>query len=122
MENILKNKNLKITKNRLQVLNYINAKKYVSLKEMVNNLDIDKSTIYRIVDIYCENNILESLILDEERKYFLTNKHLHILKCIKCHQELEITSCPIEKNNYNDFLIMKHFLIIEGICKKCQKK
>lgn len=122
MENILRNNNLKITKNRILVLNYINDKKYVSLKELVNNLNIDKSTIYRIIDILCENNILESMILDEERKYFLANKHIHILKCIKCHKEININTCPIEKENYHDFYIMKHFLIIEGLCKKCQKK
>ena len=54
MESILKEKKLKVTKNRLKVLEYINKNEYVTLNELMKNLNIDKSTIYRIIDVLLE--------------------------------------------------------------------
>ena len=51
MESILKEKKLKVTKNRLKVLEYIDKNEYVTLNELIKNLNIDKSTIYRIIDV-----------------------------------------------------------------------
>ena len=122
MEELLKEKNLKVTKNRIKVIEYIKNKKYVSLEEIINNLNIDKSTIYRIIEIFLENDILTTITIDNEKKYVLSTEHIHILKCIKCNNQTEIDTCPFEKEKYDDFIVLKHSVIIEGICKKCQKK
>ena len=58
MEQILKDHNLKVTKNRLLILEYIKRKKYITLNELLE-LNIDKSTIYRIIDIFVNNNIID---------------------------------------------------------------
>lgn len=122
MENILKEKNLKITKNRILILNFINDKKYATINDIMDNLNIDKSTIYRIIKIFIEKDILSKVTYSDEECYTLTQNHLHILKCVICHNQTEINTCPFDMQNYNDFIITKHSLIIEGICKNCQKK
>ena len=43
MESILKEKKLKVTKNRLKVLEYINKNEYVTLNELIKNLNIQKN-------------------------------------------------------------------------------
>lgn len=121
MEQILKDHNLKVTKNRLLILEYIKRKKYIILNELLE-LNIDKSTIYRIIDIFVNNNIIDIINFENEKKYTLSQKHFHILKCIVCHNQTEIDMCPFDKSNYKDFVITKHSVIIEGICKKCQQK
>lgn len=121
MENILKEKKLKITKNRILILNFIDEKKYVTINDVMDNLNIDKSTIYRIIKILIEKDILSKLTYSNEEFYTLTQNHLHILKCVICHNQTEINTCPFDNGNYNDFIITKHSLIIEGICKNCQK-
>ncbi len=122
MESILKEKKLKVTKNRLKVLEYINKNEYVTLNELIKNLNIDKSTVYRIIDVLLENDIITTITFENETKYSLSKEHLHILECVKCHKKKKIETCPFDKTNYNDFIITKHSVVIEGICKNCQKK
>ena len=73
MESILKEKKLKVTKNRLKVLEYINKNEYVTLNELMKNLNIDKSTIYRIIDVLLENDIITTITFENETKYSLSN-------------------------------------------------
>ena len=70
MESILKEKKLKVTKNRLKVLEYINKNEYVTLNELIKNLNIDKSTIYRIEEMYAENNKIFEEKLSGLNNYF----------------------------------------------------
>lgn len=67
MESILKEKKLKVTKNRLKVLEYINKNEYVTLNELMKNLNIDKSTIYRIIDVLLENDIITTITFEMKR-------------------------------------------------------
>ena len=58
VEELLKKHNLKITKNRVKVINtIIELEDKSTIHNIVNNTDIDKSTIYRILNILINNNI-----------------------------------------------------------------
>lgn len=123
VEELLKKHNLKITKNRVKVINtIIELEDKSTIHNIVNNTDIDKSTIYRILNILINNNILEKDInYDSEDYYVLKNNHKHYIKCVKCNKTIKLDMCPIDVININDFEIINHNLKIEGICKKCRE-
>ena len=122
---ILKNNNLKVTKQRIEILDMINI---LGLNSSIKNIsskitDMDKSTIYRILNILYENGILEKIIgKDNQIIYVISDEHKHYMKCLKCGSIQEIDKCPFDDNNsnINGFKVIRHSLIIEGICKNCQ--
>lgn len=123
MDNILKENGLKITKQRLELLNMIsNLEEDATIKNISTKLKIDISTIYRIIDIFLEKNIIEKDINYENKIYYkVKEKHKHYMKCIKCHKKIEIEFCPIEKFDDDRFKIVNHKVEIDGICSSCNK-
>ena len=123
MDNILKENGLKITKQRLDLLNMIDElDEEATIKNISNELKIDISTIYRIIDVFLEKNIIEKNINYENKIYYkIKEKHKHYIKCIKCHKKIEIEFCPIESFDDNRFKIINHKVEIEGICNSCDK-
>lgn len=128
IEDVLKENNLKVTKQRVLVLNTINdLNNNATIKNILkeNYGQLDKSTIYRIIDLLLANNIIDKEInFDNEIIYQLKKNHKHILNCVKCHNRVEVTECPFENEIHNiaGFTILNHSLNIDGICQKCQKK
>lgn len=123
MINILKENDLKITKQRIELLNMINIlDEDATIKNISAKLKIDISTIYRIIDIFLEKNIIEKNINYENKIYYkIKENHKHYIKCIKCHKKIEIEFCPIEKFDDNRFKIINHKVEIEGVCSNCDK-
>lgn len=124
---ILKNNNLKVTKQRLEVLDMINILGIdSSIKNISNRItNMDKSTIYRILNILYENGILEKIIGKYDQIiYVISDEHKHYMKCLKCGSITEIDKCPFDNNKNNSYIdgfkVIRHSLIIEGICKNCQ--
>jgi Fur family ferric uptake transcriptional regulator len=118
MKNILIDKKIKITKPRLKILNQLNN--YITIKELCDlNKDINKSTIYRILDLFLKENIIKIDIINNEKNYIInTNDHIHFINCIKCNKIEKIDICPLKEKK--DFKIVSHNISIEGICKDCQ--
>lgn len=92
------------------------------LKDSMNS-----STIYRIIDMFLEKNIIEKrLNYNEEIYYAIKEEHGHYFNCIKCHKKEKIEVCPIEKieNELEDngYQILNHTIQIDGICKECLHK
>lgn len=120
---ILKDNGLKSTKQREEIISLFNSNNALTMKEIKNNIvDVDTSTIYRIIDLFVKKDIL---IMDVDNnqniRYALKHNHKHHLKCIKCHNIIEIDECPLEKSkSLNGFIVLDHHLDIEGICKDCQ--
>jgi Fur family ferric uptake transcriptional regulator len=81
--------------------------------------DIDKSTIYRILDLFLKENIIKVEIINNEKNYIINNnEHVHYINCIKCHKKEKIDVCPLKE--IKDFKIVSHNISIDGICKDCQ--
>ena len=123
VEEILKKNNLKVTKHRIEVINSIvNLENQATIQNIINNTTIDKSTIYRILNILINNNIIEKDINYNNLDYYrLKNNHKHYIKCVKCNKTVKLDKCPIDIININDFEIINHNLKIEGICKNCRE-
>lgn len=126
IEQIFKNNNLKLTNQRKQIYNTI-LKNNSTIKDIIdNNKDIDISTIYRIIKVLLEHNIIiKDINYDNEIYYKVNETHNHYINCIKCHKKIELDECPItEVENTlknNGFHIINHKIEINGICNSCNK-
>ena len=123
MDELLKNHNIKVTKQRIDVLNTINElKTNSSIKNIIDRLDVDQSTVYRTLKTLESNNIIDKNVINDEVIYLIKEEHQHYFKCVKCNQITEIEHCPMDLSSELDgFKILSHSLIVDGICNKCQK-
>lgn len=128
IEKIFKNNNLKLTNQRRKIYNTIlNSNANITIKEIIdNNQDIDISTIYRIIKVLLEHNIIiKDINYSNEIYYKINETHNHYINCIKCHKKIELEECPIaEVENTlknNGFQILNHKIEINGICNSCNK-
>lgn len=123
MNELLNKNGLKVTKQRLLVLDTINKLKLNStVKNIISKLDIDQSTVYRTLKTLEENNIIEKSVINDEIVYMIKEEHKHYFKCIKCNHIIELDHCPIDLSDELDGCkIINHSLILDGICNKCNK-
>ena len=131
---ILKEKCLKITKGRIEILSILkNAENSLSAEKIYqiyrdNNININLSTIYRTLELFEEKEITEKITLnDGVFSYKLKGEtHRHYLQCDICHKEVEIP-CPMLQiqemvQNSTGFTLTDHDLVMKGVCKDCKKK
>ena len=129
---ILKDKNLKITPQRLAILQYLEKNKthptadqiYKELKN--KNPSLSKTTVYNSLDILRQNEIIKSLtICGSEYRYDFDNDLHHHFLCTKCGRIYDIEyKCPnielihaeIEKSGHHIGEVHGYF---KGICKVC---
>ena len=132
---ILKSNGLKITKHRTSVLKIISRSDkpitaeeiYLNLKD--DNISINLSSIYKILDSLCNKNIISKCVLgvDNKTSYEMTSsEHKHHLICKNCKGVFSIGNCPIceyEKSLHEnmDFDVTENRLEIYGYCKNCKK-
>ena len=124
IEEILKNKNLKQTKQRIEILNLIQKLDIEATKKnIIEKINIDKSTVYRTLETLLKNDIIETSInYKNELYYLIKQEHKHYIKCIKCHKKEEINICPVEDIEKKGFRVITHKIEIDGICDKCTEK
>lgn len=122
MEDLLKNHDLKVTKNRVDILNIINKLSVKStIKNIISKTNMDVSTVYRTLNTLEENNIIEKSIINDEVVYMIKEEHKHYFKCIKCNKITEIEHCPIDlSDSLEGYKVLSHSLMVDGICNKCK--
>lgn len=131
---ILKEKNIKITRGRIEILNILkNSENSLSAEKIhqiyrCNDININLSTVYRTLELFEEKELLEKITLnDGVFSYKLKGKiHRHHLECDICHKEVEIP-CPMLQiqemvQNSTGFTLTDHDLVMKGVCKDCKKK
>ena len=124
MDELLREHNLKVTSQRIDVLKVINKlSTKASIKNIIEEVDMDSSTVYRTINTLESNSIIDKSIINDEVVYMIKEAHKHYFKCIKCNNVTEIDHCPIDLNNeLEGFKVLSHSLMIDGICNKCQNK
>lgn len=131
---LLKEKEIKVTKGRVEILNILkNSESSLSAEKIYqiyryNNININLSTVYRTLEVFEEKEIIEKITLnDGVFSYKLKGKtHRHHLECDICHKEVEIP-CPmlqIEElvQNSTGFTLTNHDLVMKGVCSDCRNK
>ncbi|MCF6173079.1 MAG: transcriptional repressor [Campylobacteraceae bacterium] len=114
---IIKEKNLKLTPARVEVLEMLVTKnKPISYEDIKDELSMDKATFYRNIAKFEENSIIRSFESNDKKRYFSLeqNFHPHFI-CTKCNT----ISCLSEKNIIDMKGYIIESIIIKGICSKC---
>lgn len=122
IDEIFKKNKLKVTKQRREIIDIINNLDYdATINNIVKKANMDKSTVYRIIDILIKNNILiKQINYNNDDYYILKEKHRHYVKCVKCNKITKLDKCPLDSDDINGFKIINHNVEIEGICKECR--
>lgn len=122
LEKLLRDNGLKVTKQRLELLSVIDNIEECTIKNIQDMTSIDKSTVYRIIELFLKKGLIEAKLSYINEVYYEIKKHSHYIKCIKCHRKVPINFCPIENICMNGFEIVNHKIEIEGICVYCKRK
>lgn len=134
INNLLKEKSLKVTKNRKIILEALQKEENpISAEELFEKLrkenEMDLSTIYRNLNILEEKSVLlKTTNLDGINYYQINNSHhKHFLTCNNCHKKFVIEDCPVHEleekiEKETGFIINGHNFEFTGICPDCQNK
>lgn len=133
MSDILKDNNLKQTKNREFILSVIkNSHLPVSAEEIYKisldkNFNINLSTIYRTLNTLDKKGVLIKQARNDGKTYFQENKHdhKHLFICTNCGKTIILENCPLEEmlndiSKKNKFEITSHNIELYGKCKNCK--
>lgn len=129
IEEIFKENNLKLTKPRKLIYEIISdSNNEPTLKNIIKNSEnkINITTIYRILEIFLEKNLIEKKIDLNKNIYYeiKLKEHVHFINCIKCHKRTKIDSEEIklfEQKVSKDYKVISHDIEFKGICKNCIK-
>ena len=117
IENIIEEKNLKITSARKELLEiFYKSKKPVSFEDIKELINMDKATFYRNVIKFEEQSILSSFEANDRKKYYEINEnpHSHFI-CNNCN----IIEClkDVQTPKINGYKISS--MILKGLCQEC---
>ena len=129
--NLLKNKSIQITSQRLEILRYLDKHRnhptayqiYTDLKK--NNPSLSKTTVYNSLEILNKHNIINSIsITGLESRYDIINEMHHHFMCKKCGRiiDIEITCPNIKKIIEIGHKIEEVHGYFKGKCKECLEK
>jgi Fur family ferric uptake transcriptional regulator len=120
-----KNIGIKLTKPRERVLNVIfESKEPLTFDEIRNKLGkSDKTSIYRVLDIFIKNRIILKIDLRKESFFYeMNDKHHHHIVCNSCGDVEKFEECELPNpilNSKKFSFINDHSLEFFGKCKKC---
>ena len=132
---ILKNKNLKITHPRLEILKYLDKNRnhpsvdkiYTDLKKQFYSLS--KTTVYNTLETLSDAGIIKQLtITPQENRYDYDNNSHHHFHCKICKKIYDIdVKCPYMSEINNKTKEQGHKIeeihgYFKGTCKNCIKK
>jgi len=126
---ILQNHNLKVTPQRLEIVDILHKNGHINIDDLYKALQskfpsLSLATIYKNINKMCDNSFLIELkIPDQKNVYELTKKeHSHVV-CSKCNAIMDINLDTLsilnqakELSHYN---LDKSSIIFNGLCPKC---
>lgn len=133
---ILRKNQLKYSKQREMLLTLLaESMEPLSVDDLLEqlhhkNVTMNQSTVYRIIDHFCTQRIVEksSSTLNPKHVYaMIRSEHHHYLYCQVCHARVTLVDCPMDAWLKNvelshGFQIIKHHIEIIGLCAACQQR
>ena len=112
------------------VLNVLaNTKKAMSHDAIEKKIDIhmDRATIYRILNRFCDDGIVHKIVADDGKQYFavcvkcdektIPDNHFHF-RCTQCHT-IECLPSIVNFSIPHDYHVEKVNCVLVGVCKDC---
>ena len=134
MEKLLREKGLKATKGRLEVLKILEKAPGPMcamdvFKKTPRAVCASLSTVYRILNQLTEAGILQASLEQDESTYYEMKGggHHHYIVCARCGKLAPIDDCPLDALDEHimratGYAITGHRFQLEGICPDCLKK
>ncbi|STP12243.1 peroxide stress regulator [Helicobacter mustelae] len=130
-ESQLKNKKLKVTPQRMAILNTIYKKGHIGIEEIYDNIkrnhpSISLATVYKNIASLHEANILREVKApSQKQKYELAcDKHVHV-SCEKCGKledvYLNLSEILHQCSGVTSYKIYDVNAIFIGICSRCRE-
>jgi Fur family ferric uptake transcriptional regulator len=130
-QEILKSVGMKVTKNRLAVLDLlVTSKKPLSVEDIFKKLKTaDQVTIYRILNQFVLNDVVYQTDFRSGKAYFeFQDHHHHHIVCKSCGDLEEVEIClpekfieKVQKSSSKFRKVSDHALEFFGTCGKCDK-
>jgi len=130
----IRNKNLKHTEQRTQILKtFLETERHLTAEELYVLVrrkypSIGYATICRTLKLLYECGLCRELKVEDgvtRYEHLYGHEHHDHLICINCGSFVEVVSPEIERlqeelASENDFILKRHRLELYGICKKCK--
>lgn len=91
------------------------------------NIGADRATIYRILNRFCEDQIVHKIVADDGKQYFavctkcddaaIPANHFHF-RCIKC-ETIECLPSLVQFSVPEKYIVHQMNCVLVGICKDC---
>lgn len=91
------------------------------------DIDIDRATIYRVLNRFCEDNILHKILGEDGKQYFAlcikcdkkntTEHHFHF-RCNQC-KTIECLTMPVHFSIPDGYVLENVNCVLSGVCKEC---
>lgn len=128
IKKIFKENNIKLTKQRKIIYDIVQSSKgFCTSKYILDNCNnnFDKTTLYRVLDLFLEKNIfVKKISLDNEVYYEINSQsHSHYIKCVKCNKKTKIPQEKIELFEHdilNGEDLISHSIEFFVLCSKCK--
>lgn len=88
---------------------------------------INQATLYRILDFFAENGLINRFEFQEGKQRFeIVKEEHHHLICESCGTVEDMSDCDFEQleqdiKRKKHFLVKRHSVEIFGLCSDCQK-
>jgi len=112
------------------VLNVLaDSKKAMSQEAIMRKVDIniDRATVYRVLNRFCEDGILHRIVAEDGKQYFavcikceekkLADHHFHF-RCTKC-ETIECLPIAVQFSLEKGYSVESVNCILTGVCKDC---
>lgn len=105
-----------------------NAMSHEMIRDNVSS-NIDRATIYRVLNRFCEDGNVHKIVGDDGKQYFAlcsncgekkqihSHNHIHF-RCLRCGK-VECLESEISVPLPEGYVAKVHNLIISGFCKAC---
>ena len=116
IENIIKDKDIKLTNARMTLLNILQkAKSPLSYEDIKLDISMDKATFYRNISKFEKEDIVNSFESNDRKRYYelKLNPHSHFV-CVSCNKVECLEKLDIKLDGYT-----VNNIIINGKCKAC---
>ena len=128
---LLKEYNLKVTPQRVAIVDVLHIKGHINIDDLFSSLkakfpSISLATIYKNINAMLEKFFVSEVKIPNEKSVYELTKEMHShLVCSKCNKiediSLNMTSLLDEASNKSDFKLEDISIVFTGVCFGCSK-
>lgn len=120
------------TQSKKEIMDVLESADTALSHDMINDAlksDIDRATIYRVLNSFCEDGKVHKIVGDDGKQYFAmcpncgqrkqihSHNHIHF-RCLNCGK-VECLHNDVSVPLPDGYVAKVHNLVISGFCKDC---